>query len=158
MRHELLELLRCPLCHHPLGTQQLAMQGADIYEGGLQCTSCRTHYPIQRRIPHLLPMAQLEDTKKQEMKGWTDLWQQKGMYEHNLHENEDSFNLPYIGGMWSEVARLFDLALTALDLQGNETVLDLGAGQGWASRYFAAKGCRVVASDIVDDEWFGLGR
>ena len=31
-------------------------------------------------------------------------------------------------------------------------------GQGWASRYFAAKGCHVFTSDIVDDEFYGLGR
>ena len=39
-----------------------------------------------------------------------------------------------------------------------ETVLDLGAGRGWAAKYFAQLGCRVIALDIVPDERIGLGR
>jgi SAM-dependent methyltransferase len=70
----------------------------------------------------------------------------------------DSFKLPYLGGAWTDFARMFDLTLEELNLQGHEVILDFGAGQGWAARYFAAKGCCAVAMDIVADEWWGLGR
>ncbi|HEY3078404.1 MAG TPA: class I SAM-dependent methyltransferase [Chloroflexota bacterium] len=45
-----------------------------------------------------------------------------------------------------------------MDLRGGETILDLGAGQGWASRHFAERGAQVVAMDVVPDELYGLGR
>lgn len=78
------------------------------------------------------------------------------MYEHPTLE--DSFRLPYVGGIWTDVGRMFDLAVQEMDLRGGESVLDLGAGQGWASRYFAARGCTAIAIDVVADEWYGLGR
>ncbi|MEM3553576.1 MAG: class I SAM-dependent methyltransferase [Candidatus Bathyarchaeia archaeon] len=53
---------------------------------------------------------------------------------------------------------MFDMALKEMHLTGREVILDLGAGQGWASRYFAEKGCEVIAVDVVADEWYGLGR
>jgi ubiquinone/menaquinone biosynthesis C-methylase UbiE len=91
------------------------------------------------------------------MQGWVNLWQKLGMYERPTLDH--SFQLPYLqAGVWEEVARMFDMALDEMQLNGNEVILDMGAGQGWASRYFAAKGCRVIATDIVDDEWYGLGR
>jgi SAM-dependent methyltransferase len=38
------------------------------------------------------------------------------------------------------------------------TVLDLGAGRGWAAKQFALRGCQAVALDITSDENVGLGR
>lgn len=132
-------------------------QPDEIIEGDLECVTCATLYPIRKGIPNLLSQKLLEEYKKQEMQGWVSLWNKKGMYERPTLEH--SFQLPYLGdGPWIEVARMFDLARRDMDLKGNEIILDMGAGQGWASRYFAAKGCRVVAVDIVDDEWYGLGR
>jgi ubiquinone/menaquinone biosynthesis C-methylase UbiE len=69
---------------------------------------------------------------------------------------EYGFNMPQAAG--PEVTRLFDMALQEMNLQGNEAILDLGAGAGWASSHFARKGCEVIAVDIVLDDTFGLGR
>jgi SAM-dependent methyltransferase len=132
-------------------------QTADVLiDADLHCPACGTRYPVRRGIPNLLTPRLLEDYKQHEMQGWVNLWQKKGMYARPTLEH--SFQLPYLDGIWAEVARMFDLALTEMNLQGQEVILEIGAGQGWASRYFAAKGCRVVAIDIVDDEWYGLGR
>ncbi len=90
------------------------------------------------------------------MEGWPSLWQKKGMYDRPTLE--DTFRLPYTAGPWLEVAAMFELAMETMNLQGGERILDIGAGQGWASRYFAEKGAQVVAVDIVADEWYGLGR
>jgi len=84
------------------------------------------------------------------------LRERRGMY--NSPTLEDSLELPYLGGVWADIAPMFDLALQEMDLQGNEAVLDLGAGQGWAARHFAERGCEVFAVDVVADEWYGLGR
>jgi SAM-dependent methyltransferase/uncharacterized protein YbaR (Trm112 family) len=159
MKNSLLANLCCPACGQSLiieKPQTNAQSDAPILEGNLKCTCCSTLYPIHRGIPNLLSNELLEEYKRNEMQGWVNLWKKKGMYDHPDLEN--SFNLPYLDGVWAEVSRMFDLAMKDMDLKGNEFVLDMGAGQGWASRYFAAKGCRVVAIDIVDDEWYGLGR
>jgi ubiquinone/menaquinone biosynthesis C-methylase UbiE len=92
----------------------------------------------------------------QEMQGWLSLWARRGTYARPA--DEDSFDLPYLGGIWAEIAPMFDLALQEMNLQGNEAILDLGAGQGWAARRFAETGCKVYAVDIVADERYGLGR
>lgn len=159
MRPSLLATLQCPSCLQPLTIKEVrerAPSGDELLEADLHCPSCGTLYPIRRGIPNLLTPRLLEDYKQQEMQGWVNLWKKKGMYERPTLEH--SFQLPYLDGMWMEVARMFELAMIAMNLQGHESILEIGAGQGWASRYFAAKGCQVVAVDIVDDEWYGLGR
>jgi SAM-dependent methyltransferase len=159
MKNSLLANLCCPACGQSLvveDAQPDARSDAQILEGNLKCASCATVYPIRKGIPNLLSQGLLEEYKRNEMQGWVNLWKKKGMYDRPTLEH--SFALPYLDGIWADVSRMFDLAMQDMNLQGNEFILDMGAGQGWASRYFAAKGCRVVAVDIVDDEWYGLGR
>ncbi|MBC7228161.1 MAG: methyltransferase domain-containing protein, partial [Thermoflexales bacterium] len=122
-------------------------------EGALECLACCQKYPICKGMPNFLPPL---TSVFQEAEGWVTLWKQLGMYDNPTLE--DSFKLPYVGGIWTDVARMFDMALQEMQLTGSEVILDLGAGQGWASRYFAEKGCDVVAIDVVADEWYGLGR
>lgn len=159
MRENLLELICCPTCKGELALEAEEAQGEDIIQGRLACQYCGVAYPVNKRMPYLIHDAQLEEYKAQEMQGWVTLWEKKGMYEeeHLIHA-EASFNLPYVGTIWTDVARMFDMALDEMQLTGNEKVLDLGAGQGWAARHFAERGCEVVATDIVADEMYGLGR
>lgn len=156
MRESLLARVRCVECGGALRVARGAVDGGSLADGELGCAGCGALYPVRRRLPYLLPEGKLEGAKQREAEGWTALWEEKGMYERPTLE--DSFRLPYVGGIWTDVGRMFDLALEDMALTGEETVLDLGAGQGWASRYFAARGCTVVAADIVADEWYGLGR
>lgn len=156
MRPTLIDDICCPVCHHWLKAEATVTNGEEILEGALRCVRCGAEYPIAKRIPNLIPQ-NVEAHKIREMDGWVRLWENKGMYERP--SLEDSFKLPYLAaGAWSEVARMFDLALKEMNLSGTETILDIGAGQGWASRYFASKGCKVIATDIVADEYYGLGR
>lgn len=157
MKPSILADICCPLCGGLLEIEKTEMRGENIVEGSLQCVKCSYHYPIHKGIPYLITENGWGESKEPEMKGWVNLWNKKGMYDIP-GPSEDSFKLPYLGGMWREFADMFDLALEELDLKGHEVVLDLGAGQGWASRHFAQKGCKVVAVDIVTDEWWGLGR
>jgi SAM-dependent methyltransferase len=156
MRHTLLSDICCPVCKAHLEIKETEQRGLDVIEGTLWCARCSVGYPICKGIPNLLSGAGLEDHKSQEIKGWVSLWDKKGMYAHPTLE--DSFRLPYVGHIWTDVARMFDFALQEMNLQGNEVILEIGAGQGWACRYFAEKGCRVIGIDLVDDEWYGLGR
>ena len=155
MKESALNDICCPICSGCLQLEATETVGDDVITGILRCAGCDLVYPIQRKIPDLIPKAQTEAYKLREMGDWVNLWEKKGMYEHpTLHH---SISLPYIGGMWTDVARMFDMSMELMDLKGDEVILEVGAGQGWASRYFAEKGCRVYAVDIVADESYGLG-
>jgi ubiquinone/menaquinone biosynthesis C-methylase UbiE/uncharacterized protein YbaR (Trm112 family) len=156
MKQSLLNLICCPICQGQLTLEGIQANDDHIEEGTLNCSHCAEQYPIHKKMPYLISDTNLEEFKAREREGWVRLWQKKGMYENaNL---DLSFQLPYVGDVWTEVAQTFDIALQEMNLTGQEVILDVGAGQGWASRYFAEKGCTVVATDIVADELFGLGR
>lgn len=156
MKHTLLNRISCPTCGNALELQEIKrLEEERIFEGSLYCSHCQQPYFVRNGMPHLLP-EHLETLHVQEMEGWVNLWQDLGMYDRPTLE--DSFRLPYVGGIWTDVARMFDMSLQEMNLTGKEVILEIGAGQGWASRYFAEKGCEVVAIDIVADEWYGLGR
>ncbi len=156
MKRETVSAIRCPVCGGQFDLKVEAEEGDQVVTGQLTCKGCGDDFPIVKKIPNLLAMDRLEEHKRREMQGWLDLWKKMGMYERPTIE--DSFRLPYVGGTWTDVARMFDMAMEEMHLTGKERILDVGAGQGWASRFFAAKGCEVIATDIVADEWYGLGR
>lgn len=157
MKASLLKYICCPNCGGDLTIKEISLSNEDkVIEGFLQCLNCSLSYPICKGMPYLIVKDKTWQLTVKEAQGWVSLWRKKGMYDNPTLE--DSFRLPYVGGIWTDVARMFDLALQEMDLKGGECILDLGAGQGWASRYFAEKGCTVMAVDIVDCEWYGLGR
>ncbi|HHT74996.1 MAG TPA: methytransferase partner Trm112 [Methanomassiliicoccaceae archaeon] len=56
MKKDLLDILACPNCrHHPLELTASRMDGDDVEEGTLTCTSCGAIYPIAGSIPDMLP-------------------------------------------------------------------------------------------------------
>jgi uncharacterized protein YbaR (Trm112 family) len=55
MRHDLMDILACPVCK---GTLTLSVEREDdgeIIEGSLHCAACDETYPISEGIPNLLP-------------------------------------------------------------------------------------------------------
>jgi uncharacterized protein YbaR (Trm112 family) len=55
MRHDLMEILVCPLCK---GDLELAVTGesdGEITEGSLRCAACGETFPIEDGIPNMLP-------------------------------------------------------------------------------------------------------
>lgn len=55
MRKDLLDILVCPICKSPL---ELAVEEEDqgeVIRGSLTCQQCSERYPIEDRIPNLLP-------------------------------------------------------------------------------------------------------
>ncbi len=55
MKHELMEILVCPVCK---GELQLSVQEEnerEIVTGSLYCAKCAETYPIHDTIPNLLP-------------------------------------------------------------------------------------------------------
>jgi len=157
MKHTFLQYICCPLCGGALESREDEIHDELIVEGVLRCAHCAVEYAVHKGMPNLIAQNGWGQSKEPEMQGWVNLWAKKGMYGPDNYM-QDSLKLPYIGGIWQDTARWFDIVLDDLKLTGKETILDLGAGQGWASRYFAERGCTAIAMDVVDDERLGLGR
>jgi ubiquinone/menaquinone biosynthesis C-methylase UbiE/uncharacterized protein YbaR (Trm112 family) len=157
MKPSLLTHTCCPACKGILTLTDQPAADVPITSGTLVCQGCGASYPILQGIPHLIPGGVLETHKAREVQGWNSLRQQHGAYEHP--DLETSFVLPYTGsGTWATVSLMFDMAVHEMAITGHETILDVGAGQGWAARRFAERGCAAIAIDIDADELYGLGR
>lgn len=55
MKHELMDILCCPLDKQELELEVDAEDGDEVLEGRLTCTECGEVYPIEDGIPNLLP-------------------------------------------------------------------------------------------------------
>lgn len=116
MKPSLLDTICCPLCRQKLTLDQRESDGERVWEGVLQCERCHVDYPLHKGIPYLMSEAGWGESKAPEIKGWTSLWQKKGMYGHDGHL-QNCFAVPYIGGICEPTALWFDRALAELDLR-----------------------------------------
>jgi uncharacterized protein len=57
MRKSLVEILACPVDKSPLTLSIDEEAGDEVIQGTLTCTQCGERYPIEDRIPNLLPPA-----------------------------------------------------------------------------------------------------
>ncbi len=55
MRHDLMEILACPVCKGTLELHVEKEDGPEIVAGSLHCGQCQEDYPIQDSVPNLLP-------------------------------------------------------------------------------------------------------
>lgn len=155
MREQLLESLVCPACDDASWHVERLRPGAEdtIQDGRLTCHACGAQYDISNGIVDLLPDP--NDLILRERAGWGRFL--KGATE----EFDDAWilALPRIDGRvtsnaksiahWRRQAGNFEQLIQQVDLSGNETVLELGAGRCWASAFLARRGCHVVALDVV---------
>lgn len=58
MRKDLVEILACPMCKSPLELTITEESGDEVIQGKLTCAKCGEDYPIEDRIPNLLPPEQ----------------------------------------------------------------------------------------------------
>jgi SAM-dependent methyltransferase/uncharacterized protein YbaR (Trm112 family) len=157
MRIEMLQVICCPSCHQRLILAGSHTEDGTIWHGMLNCQHCLTSYEIDKGMPHLYVDDETWAPKAREAVGWVEHLKQLGIYEQ--HDNVVDQQAPYYPQEpWIRVAKSFDMGLAHLNLTGNERILDLGAGRGWAAKQFALLGCEVVALDIIADENVGLGR
>lgn len=57
MKTSLVEILACPIDKSPLELRADEKSGDEVIQGALTCTKCGEVYPIEDRIPNLLPPA-----------------------------------------------------------------------------------------------------
>lgn len=156
MRAKFLDLLCCPACQGSLTVTNDTIAYDEIWSGQLNCTQGHS-YKIEKGMPHLYVDDERWVSKAVEAAGWVQFHKDAGIYE--LNENHVDFKIPYLDvEPWRDIGKQFDYAIEQLQLTGQERVLDLGAGRGWAANQFALRGCEVVALDIVPDQNIGLGR
>jgi uncharacterized protein YbaR (Trm112 family) len=55
MKHELMEILCCPMCKGDLVLTVDEEDNKEIIKGSLFCGKCNEHYPIEDGIPNMLP-------------------------------------------------------------------------------------------------------
>ncbi|MGH2608933.1 MAG: methytransferase partner Trm112 [Tepidiformaceae bacterium] len=55
MRHDLMEIIVCPLCKGDLQLTVDKEEADEIVDGKLVCSQCGETYPIEDGIPNLLP-------------------------------------------------------------------------------------------------------
>ena len=55
MKHELMEILCCPMCKGDLVLTVDEEDDKEIIKGSLSCGKCNEHYPIEDGIPNMLP-------------------------------------------------------------------------------------------------------
>ena len=55
MRKDLIDILACPMDKAPLELKADEVAGDEVIQGSLKCTQCGEVYPIEDRIPNLLP-------------------------------------------------------------------------------------------------------
>jgi SAM-dependent methyltransferase len=157
MRREALDLLCCPACGGRLAVRAADSNDREIVAGSLVCEACGRQYPVERRMPYLYVDDERWSPKAREAEGWVSLHKKRGIYDQTGVDID--FRVPcFEHEPWITVARHFRIGLELASLTGGETVLDLGAGRGWAAKQFALKGCRVAAIDVMPDEQVGLGR
>lgn len=55
MKHDLLDILACPMCKGDLALEVFEENEKEIVTGKLCCKSCKECYPIEDGIPNMLP-------------------------------------------------------------------------------------------------------
>ncbi|VUT24023.1 MAG: Trm112p-like protein [Candidatus Methanolliviera sp. GoM_asphalt] len=56
MRRDIIDLFACPICKGDLVIDFISKEdGDEIIEGGLCCSKCKEHYPIENGVVILLP-------------------------------------------------------------------------------------------------------
>ena len=55
MKHEMMDILACPVCKGSLSLTVVREEDDEIVDGTLRCEACGQDYPIEDTIPNLLP-------------------------------------------------------------------------------------------------------
>ncbi len=170
MREQLLRYITCPQCgSHQFdlptareveGNGKRREENMEIREGTVTCTACAQTFTIHNGVLDLLSDPREEIMSERE--GWEDFIGDSERSDEfvtalprpprefiNQHGDE-------LIRYWGPYADNFDQIFTTLQLNGDEKVLDVGAGRCWSTRNFARKGCDCVALDISAKKYIGL--
>jgi len=165
VRRELAPLLLCPACREGgLVPGSVEKESWEMEEGDLRCERCGERFEVRGGIADLLYRPSLEVQK--EMEAWSSFRPDRELSEEERESSRAWLRgLPFLEGLTGPVADLetwrrhgrsvFELC-GGMQWEGRR-VLELGAGRCWLSAHLARLGARVVAVDILEADYIGLG-
>lgn len=156
MKAELLQQLRCPKCGAPFRATTLAEDAREIRAAHLFCAGDRHFFEVRDGIVRLGAGFQHE------------LVQKEIDYENSTYHGDPRLTDPAIVAqfpetlpdLWPHTAHFgpdFAALIDKLDLRPGMWVLDIGTGPCWSCRLLAQKGANVIALDVNDAKFYGLG-
>jgi SAM-dependent methyltransferase len=152
MQRRLLDYVVCPHCRGALELLRVYHETDEITEGQIGCRGCERIYPIEESLLYLVPEERMEYCLSEdsahahslESSGFFN-WVKDEVFHTWPHQPPQDGNEELQSELTSH-SRSFKRMIGTLN--GDEAVLDFGAGFGWASRDLSRRGCYTVALDI----------
>ncbi len=118
MREDMLSILRCPTCRHPLSLRDPKRDGEDVLGGLLACDEDHT-FPIQGGIPNLIVPEELLPSDKEFL----------AQYQEQAEEYDEAAVFLFSMFFEDEAVSRSQLA-GSLDLHPGDRVLEVSCGTG----------------------------
>lgn len=157
MKTELLEILRCPHCHSTLQLVAEIKDQREVRQGHLTCNGEMRHlFKIKEGIVEFCAGFNHELVKR-------ELEYENSTYHGSprLRDPELIAQFPEtLAELWPHIANFgpdFSDLIDRLDVREGAWVLDVGTGPCWSSRLLAQRGARVIALDVNEANFYGLG-
>ncbi len=132
LKKSLLAYLICPLCAGTLDLSIGKVDGEEIIEGDLRCSSCSTSFPITSGIPRFANLEQVESDKRATAEGFGWQWQ-------HFTQEDERYAEQFLG--W--------IAPVTPDFFQDKVVLEGGCGKGRHTQLAARWGARdVIGIDL----------
>ncbi|HWD21096.1 MAG TPA: WecB/TagA/CpsF family glycosyltransferase [Verrucomicrobiae bacterium] len=156
MKAELLEILRCPRCGAPFSVTTLTEDKREIREAHLVCSGERHFFEVRNGILRLCA-------------GFDhDLVKREIAYENSTYHGDARLTDPAIisqfpetlPDLWPHTAHFgpdFAALIDHINVRPGDWTLDIGTGPCWSSRVLAQRGARVIALDVNEANFYGLG-
>ncbi len=159
MRSEILHLLQCPLCHAKIELTPFEVSENEIRRGALSCLGPREHvFEIKDGIIRFQTGFDHEAVKK-------ELHYENSTYDGDPRLRDEKLIAQYpdtLAELWPHVCHFGPDFRALIDyiapqLPKDAWVLDVGTGPCWSSRLLADRGWNVMALDVNDANYYGLG-
>jgi len=156
MKPELLEFLRCPRCGASFTVTTLSEDEREIREAHLICAGQRHFFEVRGGILRLCTGFD-HDLVKKEL-----------AYENSTYHGDSRLTDPEIisqfpetlPDLWPHTANFgpdFADLVDRINVRPGDWTLDIGTGPCWTSRLLAERGARVIALDVNEANYYGLG-
>ncbi|MCP4641770.1 MAG: methyltransferase domain-containing protein [bacterium] len=156
MRRDTASLVRCPRCEaEGQCTVQVQIEDAvEVVSGILVCGACGAEFSIERGCCDLIVSPTDAVQSEQDAQGRIESEGRRDALARGDDPDDIDALRTFVQGLPDGYADTEEHAPAVRDVierlapQPGETVLDLGAGNGWTTAMLADRGCHAVASDV----------
>jgi|GEM_PF-1749338 len=158
MKNDTLSLVSCPVCR---SLESLSFSGEswrteEIGNGVITCSQCNTSYPVHNGVPDLIP--EPSQTVISERAAYTESRLETWNRIEGLSPDQQTEELLHIatmehtGEQFRDTSRInLNGILELIHPKRGHRMLELGAGSGWLTCSWAARGYQCIATDISMD-------